>query len=84
MILLGILAVLNIAVVWNVPTYPVTFKSSSLFNNTFVTVPKAPITIGIIFTFMLHSFIFFTPLKSRSTYPSFNILSFLFFFVDYY
>ena len=52
--LLSILAVLNIAVVWMVPTRPPTSKSYSPFNNTLVTVPKAPITIDIIVTFMFH------------------------------
>ena len=50
------LAVLNNAVVWMVSTRPLTFKSSSPFNNPLATVPKAPITIGIIVTFMSHSF----------------------------
>ena len=51
MTLLSILAVLNNAVVWMVSTSPPTSKSSKPFNNSLVTVPKAPITIGIIFTF---------------------------------
>ena len=50
--LLGILAVLNNAVFWMVSTRPPASKSSSLFNKHFVTVPKAPITTGIIVTFM--------------------------------
>ena len=54
--LLGILIVLNDAVVWMISTHPQTSKSSSPFSNPFMTVPKAPITIGIIFTFMLYSF----------------------------
>ena len=54
--LLSILAVLNNAVVWMVSTRPPTSTSSSPFNNPLVTVPKAPITIGIIVTFMIHSF----------------------------
>ena len=54
--LLSILAVLNNAVVWMVSTRPPTFKSSSPFSNPLVTVPNAPITIGIIFTCMFHSF----------------------------
>ena len=58
--LLSILAVLNNAVVWMVSTRPPTSKSFSPFNNPFVTVPKAPITIGIIFTFMFHSFFQFS------------------------
>ena len=59
--LLSILAVLNNAVVWMVSTHPQTSKSSSLFNIPSVTVPNAPITIGIIDTFMFHSFL--TPSK---------------------
>ena len=46
-ILLSILAVLNNVVVWMVSTRPPTSKSSSPFSNPFVTVPNAPITIGI-------------------------------------
>ena len=61
---LSILAVLNNAVVWMVSTLPPT---SSPFNNPLVTVPKAPITIGIMVTFMNHSF--FNPL-ARSRYLS--------------
>ena len=52
--LLSILAVFNNAVVWMVSTCPPTSKSSSPFINPLVTVPKAPITIGIIVTFMFH------------------------------
>ena len=54
--LLSILAVLNNAVVWMVSTHRPTSKSSSSFNNPLVTVPKALIKIGIIVTFMFHSF----------------------------
>ena len=54
--LLSILAVLNNAVFWMISTRPPTSKSSSPFNNPLVIVPKAPITIGIIVTFMFHSF----------------------------
>ena len=57
--LLSILAVLNNAVVWMVSTRPPTSKPSSPFNNPSVTVPKAPITISIIVTFMFHSFLQF-------------------------
>ena len=53
--LLSILAVLNKAVVWMISSRPPTSKSSRPFNNPLVTVPKAPITIGIIVT-MFHSF----------------------------
>ena len=43
-----------------VSTWPPTSKSSSPFNNPLVTVPKAPITNGIIVTFMFHSFFLFS------------------------
>ena len=56
--LLNILAVLNNAVVWMVSTRPPTSKSSSPFNNPLVTVPKVPITIGIIIISLFHSFFF--------------------------
>ena len=39
-----------------VSTRPLTSKSSSLFNNPLDTLPKAPITIAIIVTFMFYSF----------------------------
>ena len=58
--LLSILAVLNNAVVWMVSTRPPTSKSSSPFSNPLVTVPNAPITIGIIVTCMFYSFFFFS------------------------
>ena len=70
---LRILAVLSNAVVWIVSTRPLTSKSSRPFNNPLVTVPNAPITIGTIVTFMLHSF--FNSL-ARSRYSSFFSLSF--------
>ena len=71
--LLSILAVLNYIVVWMVYTRPPASKSSSPFNNPLVTVPKEPITIGIIVTFMFHSlFFFFFQL------PSFHFPSVLF------
>ena len=54
--LLSILAVFNNAAVWMVSTRLPTSKSSRPFNNPLVTVPKAPITIGIIVTFMFRSF----------------------------
>ena len=57
--LLSILTVLKNAVVWMVSTRPPTSKSSSSFNNPLVTVPKAPITIGINVTFMFHSFYYY-------------------------
>ena len=58
-----------------VSTRPPTFKSSRPFNNPLVTVPKAPITIGIIVTFMFHSF--FNSL-TRSRYLSLFSHSFSF------
>ena len=72
---LSILAVLNNVVVWLVSTRPPTSKSSSYFNNLLATVPKAPITIDIIVTFMFHSF--FNSLE-RSRYLSFFSHSFSF------
>ena len=66
--LLSILAVLSNAVIWIVSTRPPTSKSSRPFNNPLVIVPKAPITIGTIVTFMFHSF--FNSL-ARSRYLSF-------------
>ena len=73
--LLSILAVLNSAVDWMVSTCLQTPKSSSPFNNLFVTVPKAPIMIGTNFTFMFHSF--FNSL-ARLRYLSFFLHSFSF------
>ena len=73
--LLSILAVLNNALVWIVSTHPPTSKSSSPFNSPLVTVPKAPITIGIIVT-MFYSFSI--PKQGPRTYPSFHFLSVLF------
>ena len=74
--LLSILAVLNNAVVWMVSTRQSTSNSSSSFKNRLVTVLKAPITTGIIVTFMFYSF-FFNSL-ARSRYLSFFSLSFSF------
>ena len=54
-ILLSILAVFKNAVIWMVSNHLPTSKSSRPFNNPSVTVPKAPITIGTIDTFMFHS-----------------------------
>ena len=54
--LLSILAVFNIAVVWMVSTRPPTSKSSKPFNNPLVPVPKPPIAIGVIVTFMFQTF----------------------------
>ena len=65
--LLCILAVLSNEVVWIVSTRPPISKSSSPFSNPLNTIPKAPVTIGIIVT-LFHSF--FNSL-SRSRYLSF-------------
>ena len=81
-----------------VSTRPPTSKSSSPFSNPLVTVPNAPITIGIIVTCM---FLSFSDSLASSRYLSFfnhsfsfilwsagtaksTILQILFFFVDYY
>ena len=53
--LLSILAVFNNAVVWMVST-----RRLTSFNNSLVTVPKAPITIGMIVTFMFLIFFQFS------------------------
>ena len=58
--LLSILAIFNNAVVWMVSTRLLTFESSRPFNNPSGTVPKAPITIGTILTFMFHSYFQFS------------------------
>ena len=73
--LLSILPVFTNAVVWMVSSRPPTSKSSRPFKNPLVTVPKAPITIGIIVTFMFHSF--FNSL-ARSRYLSLFSHSFSF------
>ena len=57
---LTILAIFTNAVVWMVSTRPPTSKSHKPFNNPLVTVPKAPVTISIIVTFMFHSFFQFS------------------------
>ena len=61
--LLSILTVLNNAVLWMVSTRLPTSESSSPFNNPPVTVPKAPITIGIIVKFMFQFFQFSSKAK---------------------
>ena len=71
----SILAVINNAVVWMVSTHPLNSNSSSPFNNSLLTVPKAPITIGIIVTFMFHSFF---NILARSRYLSLFSRSFSF------
>ena len=54
--LLSILADLNNAVVWVAFSRPLISESSNLIINSLVTVPSAPITIGIIVTFRFLSF----------------------------
>ena len=71
----SILADLNDAVVLLVSTRPVFSKSSSPSSNPLVTIPRAPTTIGIIVTFMFHSF--FSSL-ARSRYLSLFSHSFYF------
>ena len=62
--LLGILAVFNNAVVGMVFTRSPTFKSSRPFNNPLVTVPKTPITIGIIIiNNIIYPFVSFSDLR---------------------
>ena len=73
--LLSILTIFNNAVVWMPSTRSPTSKSSRPFNNPLVTVPKAPITNGIIITFMFNSF--FSSL-ARSRYLSLFSHSFSF------
>ena len=51
-----ILSNLNNAVVWMVSACPLISKSSSPCINPLVTVPREPVTNGIIITFMFHSF----------------------------
>ena len=73
--LLSILAVLNYVIAWMVSTRPPTSKSSSTFSKPLLTVPNAPITIGITLTCMLHCF--FNSL-AKSKYLSFFSHSFSF------
>ena len=75
MTLFSILADLN-ALVWIVSTRPLTSKFSSPGTNSLMTVPSAPITIGITVTFMFHSF--FSSLV-RSKY--FSLFPFFFSFI---
>ena len=74
--LLNILAVFNNAVIWMVSTRPPNSKSPRSFDNHLVTVPKAPITIGTIVSFMFH--IFFFNSLARPRYLSFFSHSFIF------
>ena len=94
---LSILAVLNNAITWMVSTRSPNSKSSSPFNSPLVTEPNAPITIGIIVTFMFHSCFFYYPSKTEvpvllfplnfilwsASIAKSSILQVPFFFVDY-
>ena len=73
--LFSILVIVSNAVIWIVSTCPPTSESSRPFDNPLVIVPKAPITIGSIVTFMFHSF--FNSL-ARSRFLSFFSHSFSF------
>ena len=73
--LLSILADLNNAVVGMVFTRPLISEYSRPLINPLLTVPRAPITIGINFTFMFYRY--FNSL-ARSRYLSFDSLSFNF------
>ena len=55
---LSILADLDNAGVWMVSSRPLTSKSSIPCINPSVTVPSAPITIGVTITFMFYSFFY--------------------------
>ena len=69
------LAILNNVVVLMVSTCPPTSESSSPFHNPLVTELKAPITTGIIVTYMFHNFFNF---PGGSRFLSFFSLSFSF------
>ena len=66
--LLSSLAVRDNGIVWMVSTRSPTSKSFRPFNNPLITVPKAPITICIIVTFMFHSLFFLIPEQRWSYY----------------
>ena len=66
-ILLIVLADFNYAVVWFVSSRLLISKSSSACTNPWMTVPSAPVTIGIAVTFKLYSFF--------SSLPGFRYLS---------
>ena len=78
--LFRILADLINSVVWILSTRPLISKFSSPFANPLVTVPRAPITIGITIIFTFHSvFNFSISRQSPGTYPSFHFHSILLF-----
>ena len=68
----SILADLHNVVVWMVSTCHLLSKFSSPFNNPPVTVPKAPIIIGIWVTITFHSFSL--PKRGQGIYLSFYLL----------
>ena len=68
--------IFNNVVVWMVSTRLIS-EFTSPFNNLLVTVPRAPITIGITVTFMFHSFFQF-PSKVKVLILFFQFLSILF------
>ena len=72
---LSILTVFNYAVVWMVSTRPLPSKSTRPFNNSSVTVPKAP--IQLVQSILSCSIVFFNSL-ARSWYLSFFSDSFSF------
>ena len=74
---LSILADLNNAVVLMLSTRPLISKFSSICTNILVTVPRAPITIGITVTFMFHN------LKTNSLARSRYLSFFSFFFFNF-
>ena len=74
--LFSILADLNSLVVWMASTRPVISKSSNLFNNPSMTVPRGLITVGINVTFIFHSFFQFPSMV--------GIFILLFTFFQYY
>ena len=76
--LLSILAVFDNVVVLMVSTCPLISKSSIPFINPLVNVPKAPITFGILDTFMFHSFQF----PSKVEVPIILFTFFQFYSVD--
>ena len=89
---ISILSEFNNALVWMISTRFLISTSSSPCTNPLATIPKVPVTIGIIVTFMFHSLF---SSQARSMYLSFS-LSFnftpwsagttklSFFIVDYY
>ena len=64
MALLSILVDFNYAILWMVSTCPLISESSTPFINPSVTVPRVPITNGIIVTFIFHNF-FYSLARSR-------------------